>query len=267
MSTIACEKFSLIAMSLLNDLTLGQYLPIESPVHRLDPRTKLCGTLIVMAALMLVKDLWIYGPIYVWMGLICFLAHLPFATVFKNIRAFGWLLAVTFSAHALFTPGMTLHFAGYQISWITHEGLQQGALFTARLTVIMTVAAILTIVGYSLNDTIVVFDRIREVRGKNPSLTPEMVNLSLNQTLSRTLLTSVTTLIVVVILYFGGGDGIHGFAYCLVLGVVVGTYSSIFVASPALLWMMDPDSAFNRLVGGISGTSGTPSRKRTAPQS
>ena len=129
------------------------------------------------------------------------------------------------------------------------------------------IAAFLTIVGYSLNDTIVVFDRIREVRGKNPSLTPEMVNLSLNQTLSRTLLTSVTTLIVVVILYFGGGDGIHGFAYCLVLGVVVGTYSSIFVASPTLLWMMNPDSAFNRLVGGISGASGTPSRQRTAPQS
>tara|TARA_Y100000588_G_scaffold90135_2_gene96938 strand:- start:2180 stop:5542 length:3363 start_codon:yes stop_codon:yes gene_type:complete len=129
------------------------------------------------------------------------------------------------------------------------------------------IAAFLTIVGYSLNDTIVVFDRIREVRGKNPSLTPEMVNLSLNQTLSRTLLTSVTTLIVVVILYFGGGDGIHGFAYCLVLGVVVGTYSSIFVASPTLLWMMNPDSAFNRLVGGISGNSGTASRQRTAPQS
>ena len=129
------------------------------------------------------------------------------------------------------------------------------------------IAAFLTIVGYSLNDTIVVFDRIREVRGKNPSLTPEMVNLSLNQTLSRTLLTSVTTLIFVVILYFGGGDGIHGFAYCLVLGVVVGTYSSIFVASPTLLWMMNPDSAFNRLVGGISGNSGTASRQRTAPQS
>jgi len=132
-------------MSLLNDLTLGQYLPIESPVHRLDPRTKLCGTLIVMAALMLVKDLWIYGPIYVWMGLICFLAHLPFATVFKNIRAFGWLFAVTFFANALFTPGITLDFAGYHIPWITHEGIHQGALFTARLSMIMTVAAILTL--------------------------------------------------------------------------------------------------------------------------
>lgn len=101
------------------------------------------------------------------------------------------------------------------------------------------IAAFLTIVGYSLNDTIVVFDRIREVRGKNPALTPEMVNRSLNQTLSRTLLTSVTTFIVVAILYAIGGAGIHGFAFCLVLGVIVGTYSSIFVASPVLLWLMN----------------------------
>jgi SecD/SecF fusion protein len=98
-------------------------------------------------------------------------------------------------------------------------------------------AAFLTIIGYSLNDTIVVFDRIREVRGKTPELTERMINLSINQTLSRTLLTSFTTLIVVVILYVWGGQGIHAFAFSLVIGVVVGTYSSIFVASPALLWM------------------------------
>ena len=97
------------------------------------------------------------------------------------------------------------------------------------------IAAFLTIIGYSLNDTIVVFDRIREVRGKNPDIKPDMVNTSLNQTLSRTLLTSVTTLLVVVILYFIGGEGLHGFAFCLVCGVAVGTYSSIFVASPVLL--------------------------------
>ena len=101
------------------------------------------------------------------------------------------------------------------------------------------VAAFLTIVGYSLNDTIVVFDRIREVRGKNPAMTTSMVNLSLNQTLSRTLLTSLTTLMVVVILYCFGGEGIHGFAFCLVLGVLVGTYSSIYVASPVLLWLLN----------------------------
>ncbi|MEE2706453.1 MAG: protein translocase subunit SecF, partial [Planctomycetota bacterium] len=98
-------------------------------------------------------------------------------------------------------------------------------------------AAFLTIIGYSLNDTIVVFDRIREVKGKSPRLTSDIVNTSINQTLSRTLLTSFTTLIVVLILYFVGGPGIHGFAFALVIGVLVGTYSSIFVASPALLWM------------------------------
>jgi SecD/SecF fusion protein len=98
-------------------------------------------------------------------------------------------------------------------------------------------AAFLTIIGYSLNDTIVVFDRIREVRGKSPNLSAEMINTSINQTLSRTLLTSITTLIVVLILYFIGGQGIHAFAFALVVGVMVGTYSSIFVASPALLWM------------------------------
>lgn len=101
------------------------------------------------------------------------------------------------------------------------------------------IAALLTVVGYSLNDTIVVFDRIREVRGKDPALTSGMVNTSLNQTLSRTLLTSLTTLIVVTILYIWGGEGIHGFAYCLLIGVLVGTYSSIFVASPVLLWLMN----------------------------
>jgi protein-export membrane protein SecD/preprotein translocase SecF subunit len=99
------------------------------------------------------------------------------------------------------------------------------------------VAALLTIIGYSLNDTIVVFDRIREVRGKSPDLTAEMINTSINQTLSRTLLTSLTTFLVVVILYFIGGTGIHAFAFCLVVGVLVGTYSSIYVASPFLLWM------------------------------
>ena len=105
------------------------------------------------------------------------------------------------------------------------------------------VAALLTIIGYSLNDTIVVFDRIREVKGKSPQLTAEMINKSINQTLGRTVLTSLTTLLVVVILYAIGGQGIHGFAFSLVIGVVVGTYSSIFVASPVLLWMAGAQSA------------------------
>ncbi|QDV22685.1 protein translocase subunit SecD [Aureliella helgolandensis] len=105
------------------------------------------------------------------------------------------------------------------------------------------VAAFLTIIGYSLNDTIVVFDRIREVRGRSPKLTSEMINTSVNQTLSRTLLTSGTTIITVLLLYIFGGEGIHAFAFALLIGIVVGTYSSIFIAAPVLLWISNREAA------------------------
>jgi len=101
------------------------------------------------------------------------------------------------------------------------------------------IAAFLTTIGYSLNDTIVVFDRIREVRGKRTELTRDIINTSISQTLSRTILTSLTTFIVVFILFVLGGDAIHAFAFALVIGVLVGTYSSIFVASPVLLFLMN----------------------------
>lgn len=97
------------------------------------------------------------------------------------------------------------------------------------------VAALLTLVGYSVNDTIVVFDRIREVRGKNPDLTVQMINDSINQTLSRTVLASLTTWLVVFVLFVWGGPGVHLFAFVMVVGVIVGTYSSIYIASPLLL--------------------------------
>ena len=98
------------------------------------------------------------------------------------------------------------------------------------------VAAILTIIGYSLNDTIVVYDRIRENRRKmRREAFAKIINSSINETLSRTLLTSITTLIVVVILFIYGGGVIHDFAFALMVGIVTGTYSSIFVASPIIL--------------------------------
>jgi SecD/SecF fusion protein len=109
-----------------------------------------------------------------------------------------------------------------------------------------SVAALLTLVGYSVSDTIVVFDRIREVRGKNPLLTPQMINDSVNQTLSRTLLSSTTVWLVVIVLYIFGGEGVHLFAFVMVVGVIVGTYSSIYIASPLLLMFGE----------------GTPSRER-----
>ncbi len=112
--------------------------------------------------------------------------------------------------------------------------------FKVSLTII---AAFLTIIGYSLNDTIVVFDRIREVKGKSPNLTEKMINASVTQTLSRTLLTSSTTIIAILLMYIFGGEGIHGFAFCLLVGILVGTYSSIFVAAPILLWFVKREQA------------------------
>jgi SecD/SecF fusion protein len=112
--------------------------------------------------------------------------------------------------------------------------------FKISLTI---VAAILTIIGYSLNDTIVVFDRIREVKGKSPNLTEKMINASVTQTLSRTLLTSSTTIVAILLMYIWGGEGIHGFAFCLLIGILVGTYSSIFVAAPILLWLSQREQA------------------------
>ncbi|MGQ4809701.1 Protein translocase subunit SecF [Candidatus Entotheonellaceae bacterium PAL068K] len=99
------------------------------------------------------------------------------------------------------------------------------------------VAALLTIVGYSLNDTIIVFDRIREnTYGQRRAQFAEVVNTSINQTLSRTVLTSGTTLVVVLALFVLGGEVIHDFAFALLVGVLVGTYSSIFIASPVLVY-------------------------------
>ncbi len=100
------------------------------------------------------------------------------------------------------------------------------------------IAAFLTIVGYSLNDTIVIFDRLREIRGKNPLVTKELINLTVNQCLGRTLLTAFTVFITVVILYVLGGEGIHGFAFCMVVGSIAGTYSTVYIASPLVLFFM-----------------------------
>jgi SecD/SecF fusion protein len=96
------------------------------------------------------------------------------------------------------------------------------------------IAAILTLLGYSLNDTIVVFDRIRENRRK-VQLTPQSVTNSINQTLSRTLITGVTTMMVVLVMYIFGGAGLRGFNFVIFLGLLVGTYSSVAIAAPLLL--------------------------------
>jgi len=100
------------------------------------------------------------------------------------------------------------------------------------------VAAILAVIGYSLNDTIVVYDRLREnFRVKRKGSAVELTNLSINQMLSRTVMTSLTTLLVLLALFYFGGEIIHAFAYTLIVGVIVGTYSSIFIASNAAIML------------------------------
>ena len=110
------------------------------------------------------------------------------------------------------------------------------SLFNRELD-LTSIAAFLTIIGYSLNDTIVIYDRIRENRSHNPAESfAGLVNRSLNETLSRTILTSGTTLLVVAALFFFGGAVINNFAFAMLIGIIAGTYSSVFVASALVLW-------------------------------
>ena len=109
------------------------------------------------------------------------------------------------------------------------------------------IAAFLTIVGYSLNDTIVVFDRIRENISQHKKNKLEViVNFSLNETLNRTIITSLTTMMVLIILFIWGGHVINLFAFALIVGVLVGTYSSLFVASPIMVYFEKRSYGSNR---------------------
>ena len=162
-------------------------------------------------------------------SLLCIIAYIWFR--FQRV-IYGFAAVAALLHDVLITLG-AIAVSAYVAEYL---GFLQIDEFKISLTV---VAAILTIIGYSLNDTIVVFDRIRETKGKAPKLTGDMINVSINQTLSRTLLTSLTTLIVVMLLYWFGGEGIHAFAFALVVGVIAGTYSSIFIASPILLFLIE----------------------------
>ena len=174
---------------------------------------------------------------------------------FESVKTVGPAVGAQLKADALGAILWTLLFIVIYIGYRFHAKFAAGAVVALIHDVLITlgifalfgrqinlavVAAILTIIGYSLNDTIVVFDRIREDleqfkgRGKKFS---EIIDIAINATLSRTLLTSITTLFVVVVLFLFGGADIEDFAFALLVGIVVGTYSSIFVASPVvLLW-------------------------------
>ncbi|MFM2125087.1 MAG: hypothetical protein RL328_1538 [Acidobacteriota bacterium] len=151
----------------------------------------------------------------------------------------------------LYALGGMLIYLAFRFEWIYglaaviavfHDTLITLGLFslTGREISLTVVAALLTLVGYSMNDTIVVFDRIREniKAGHRGSMT-ELINASINQTLSRTILTSGLTFLTAVALWLFGGDVLEGFSFALVVGILVGTYSSIFVASPILIFWQD----------------------------
>lgn len=177
---------------------------------------------------------------YKWTMSIIMAASLAFGVYI--ISAIGMSIIWLIAGALLITIGlcwtMRLEYALGAIVALFHDVIITMGAFalTNREITLSVVAALLTIVGYSLNDTIVVFDRIRENhrRQRNRDFA-EVINHSINETLSRTLLTSATTLIVVLFLFILGGGVIHDFAFALFVGILVGTYSSIYIASPVLL--------------------------------
>jgi SecD/SecF fusion protein len=149
---------------------------------------------------------------------------------FGNLK-YGTATVIALLHDTVFTLA-ALGFAHY-ISDYWHHNFLEIEPFRINLTV---VAGILTIMSYSMIDTIVVFDRIRENRGRYGHLNRDVINDAINQTLSRTVLTCGTTIMTVSFMYFLGGAGIHGFTFVLLVGILVGTYSSVAIAAPLLLW-------------------------------
>jgi preprotein translocase subunit SecF len=166
------------------------------------------------------------------------IAVLAIATFRPSVTGVVWLIVLAIIATVVCYWFMNLKYAlGAVISLVHDVAVVVGAFALTNKEIDLTiVAALLTIVGYSINDTIVVYDRIRENVGKTrkkPFI--DIINLSVNETLSRTLLTGTTTLVILIVLLIVGGPVIHDFAFALLVGIITGTYSSIYVAAPVLL--------------------------------
>ncbi|MDE0796955.1 MAG: protein translocase subunit SecF [Alphaproteobacteria bacterium] len=169
-------------------------------------------------------------------------------TEFVGPKVGGELIEAGVTA-VLLALGAMLVYIWFRFEWQFGVGAVVALLHDVLLTIgifallglefnLSTVAAILTIAGYSINDTVVVYDRVRENLRKYKQMPlAELLNVSINSTLSRTLLTSVTTLLALSALYFFGGEVLAGFSFAMIWGVIVGTYSSIFIAVPLLVYM------------------------------
>ena len=165
------------------------------------------------------------------------------AAMFLSCMAIVVYIWIRFGSlrYGLAAIGATIHDIAIALAFLAFSHYLAGTAIGNALGIhtfridLAQVAAILTLIGFSLNDTIVVFDRIRENRGRLAVASPSIINDAINQTISRTVLTSSTAAIAVFILYLIGGPGVHGFSYTMLVGVVFGTYSSIAIASPLLL--------------------------------
>jgi len=191
----------------LNDTPV--YLSANTIGGKVAGNTKVTAVYALLASLIMIV-------LYVWLR-------------FQNV-AFG-LAAVVALAHDVLVTVACLalsRFAAPVLGWALVDD------FKISLDV---VAALLTIVGFSINDTIVIFDRLRELRGKARYVTAAMVDKAVNQTLSRTILTSGTAFLATLILYAFGGQGIHAFAFAMLVGIITGSYSTIYIASPIVLWL------------------------------
>ncbi len=160
----------------------------------------------------------------------------------KELRTKAWLAVI-------FAVILMLIYIGYRFDFMFAPGAVVALIHDVLITVgvfallgkefnLTILAALLTIVGYSINDTIIVFDRIRENRhGISRNTIGSVVDLSLTQTLSRTIVTSLTVIFVLVVIFIKGGGALHNFAFALIVGMVLGTYSSVFIASPCYIGM------------------------------
>lgn len=207
-SDFALPEIHLVGTALSSEQTLRKVMQFKPQIAA--QSTRQATTALALAWAMIIGYVWIrFGrPIYGIAGVAALVHDALIALAFVGIS--GWI-------------GGKDHPLG-------------NALLITDFKINMTiVAALLTIVGYSINDTIVVFDRIRETRGRLGIVTPEIINTSINQTLSRTLMTAITTLLVLLIAYIFGGNSIRGFNFCMIVGIITGTYSSIAIAAPLLL--------------------------------
>ena len=194
------------------------YLSANSIGGKVAGSTKVTALYALLASLLMIV-------LYVWVR-------------FQNV-AFG-LAAVVALIHDVLVAVACLAFSTYVSRFMGWALIDD---FKISLDV---VAALLTIVGFSINDTIVIFDRLREIRGKSAFVTSAMIDKAVNQTLSRTILTSGTAFLATLILYLFGGQGIHAFAFTMLVGIITGTYSTIYIAAPLVLWLQEGAAAARR---------------------